>query len=104
MAQLQRQLNRIDALAVSLGSVIGVGVFYNTGLVLSGTGGLAGATALWLIVGVVCLAGAILYADLSTRVPEAGGPYAYVRVAFGRPTAFVYGWMNAAVSMPVRQA
>jgi len=104
MAQLQRQLNRIDALAVSLGSVIGVGVFYNTGLVLSGTGGLVGATALWLIVGVVCLAGAILYADLSTRVPEAGGPYAYVRVAFGRPTAFVYGWMNAAVSMPVRQA
>jgi APA family basic amino acid/polyamine antiporter len=104
MAGLQRRLNRIDALAVSLGSVIGVGVFWNTGLVLRGTGGFAGATLLWIVVGVVCLAGAVLYADLSGRVPEAGGPYAYVRVAFGRPVGFAYGWVNAAISMPVRQA
>ncbi len=104
MAPLQRRLGRIDALAIALGSVIGVGVFFNTGKVLSGTGGLVGATALWLIVGAVCLAGAVLYADLSARVPEAGGPYAYVRVAFGRPVGFVYGWMDAGISMPVRQA
>jgi APA family basic amino acid/polyamine antiporter len=104
MAGLQRRLDRIDALAVSLGAVIGVGVFRNTGLVLRGAQGAWGATELWLAVGVVCLAGAILYADLSARVPEAGGPYAYVRVAFGGPAAFVYGWMNAGVSMPVRQA
>ncbi|HEU4734943.1 MAG TPA: amino acid permease [Kofleriaceae bacterium] len=104
MSGLQRRLNRIDALAVSLGAVIGVGVFRNTGLVLRGAGGVTGATLLWIVIGVVCLAGAILYADLSTRVPEAGGPYAYVRVAFGGPAAFVYGWMNAGVSMPVRQA
>jgi basic amino acid/polyamine antiporter, APA family len=104
MAELQRRLDRIDALAIALGSVIGVGVFLNTGLVLRGAGGLAGATLVWLVIGVVCLAGAILYADLSARVPEAGGPYAYVRVAFGRPAAFVYGWMNAGVAMPVRQA
>jgi len=104
MATLQRRLNRIDALAIALGSVIGVGVFFNTGRVLSGAGGLVGATALWIGVGAVCLAGAVLYADLSARVPEAGGPYAYVRVAFGRPAGFVYGWLNAGLSMPVRQA
>jgi len=104
MASLQRRLNRIDALAIALGSVIGVGVFRNTGNVLRGAGGLAGATLTWIVVGIVCLAGAVLYADLSTRVPEAGGPYAYVRVAFGRPAAFVYGWINGAVGMPVRQA
>ena len=104
MSRLQRRLDRIDALAVSLGSVIGVGVFFNTGRVLSGTGGVVGATALWLVIGAVGLAGAVLYADLSARVPEAGGPYAYVRVAFGRPVAFVYGWMNAGVAMPARQA
>jgi basic amino acid/polyamine antiporter, APA family len=104
MAKLQRRLNRIDALAIALGSVIGVGVFFNTGRVLSGTGGVVGATVLWIVVGVVCLAGAVLYADLSARVPEAGGPYAYVRVAFGRPAGFAYGWLNAGLSMPVRQA
>jgi APA family basic amino acid/polyamine antiporter len=104
MAELKRRLHRIDALAVSLGGVIGVGVFFNTGRVLSGTGGLVAATALWLAVGAVCLAGSVLYADLSARVPETGGPYAYVRVAFGRPVALLYGWMNAGVAMPVRQA
>jgi basic amino acid/polyamine antiporter, APA family len=101
---LVRRLGRLDALAIALGSVIGVGVFRATGVVLRGSDDSAQATAIWIIVGVVCMAGAILYADMSARVPEAGGPYAYVRVAFGRPAAFVYGWMNGGISMPARQA
>lgn len=104
MSGLQRRLVRLDALAIALGSVIGVGVFRNTGVVLLGTPSFGVATALWVVVGLVCVCGSVLYADLSTRVPEAGGPYAYVRVAFGRPAAFVYGWMNGGVAMPVRQA
>jgi len=95
MAELTRRLDRVDALAVSLGAVIGVGVFRNTGVVLRGARGFAGGTLLWLVVGTVCLSGAILYADLSARAPEAGGGYAYVRIAFGGPASFVYGWMNA---------
>jgi len=104
VALLQRRLHRIDALAIALGTVIGIGVFRNTGVVLSGAGGFTGATALWLVSGVLVLGGAVLYADLSGRVPEAGGPYAYVRVAFGGPAAFGYGWMNAGVAIPARQA
>lgn len=104
MSGLLRRLGRIDALAIALGGVIGVGVFRATGNVLRGSGGFAEATAIWVIVGIVCMAGAVLYADLSARVPEAGGGYAYVRVAFGRPAAFVYGWMNGGISMPARQA
>ena len=104
MSGLQRRLVRLDALAIALGSVIGVGVFVNTAVVLRGTPSFGVATALWVIVGLVCACGSVLYADLSTRVPEAGGPYAYVRVAFGRPVAFVYGWMNGGLAMPVRQA
>jgi len=104
MGALKRRLNRTDALAIALGAVIGVGVFRNTGLVLRGTGGFAAATALWLVVGALCLGGAVLYSDLCSRVPEVGGQYAYVRVAFGGHAAFVYGWMNAGVVIPARQA
>jgi APA family basic amino acid/polyamine antiporter len=104
MTGLKRRLGRIDALAISLGAVIGVGVFHNTGLVLTGAGGFAGATLLWTVIGFVCLTGSILYSDLSARVPEAGGGYSYVRVAFGGPASFLYGWMNAGVAIPVRQA
>jgi basic amino acid/polyamine antiporter, APA family len=101
---LQRRLHRIDALALALGTVIGIGVFRNTGMVLRGAGGFGGATLLWLVSGMLVLGGAVLYADLSSRVPEAGGPYAYVRVAFGGKAAFAYGWMNAGVAIPARQA
>ena len=104
MVPLQRRLYRIDALAIALGTVIGIGVFRNTGMVLRGAGGFTGATLLWLVSGVLVLGGAVLYADLSGRVPEAGGPYAYVRVAFGGKAAFAYGWMNAGVTIPARQA
>lgn len=104
MAVLERRLGRIDALAISLGLVIGVGVFRNTGLVLAGTGGVGGATLLWLAIGVVCLFGTTLYADLSGRVPEAGGGYAYVRVAFGGAPSFIYGWMFFGVANTMRQA
>lgn len=104
MVPLQRRLYRIDALAIALGTVIGIGVFRNTGMVLRGAGGFTGATVLWLVSGVLVLGGAVLYADLSGRVPEAGGPYAYVRVAFGGKAAFAYGWLNAGVVIPARQA
>ena len=104
MVPLQRRLYRIDALAIALSTVIGIGVFRNTGTVLRGAGGFTGATLLWVVSGVLVLGGAVLYADLSGRVPEAGGPYAYVRVAFGGKAAFAYGWMNAGVSIPARQA
>lgn len=104
MGELQRRLNRTDALAIALGAVIGVGVFRNTGLVLRGTGGFAGATVLWIVIGVLCLGGAVLYSDLSCRVPEVGGQYAFVRVAFGGRPAFICGWMNAGVVIPARQA
>lgn len=101
---LKRRLNRTDALAIALGGVIGVGVFRTTGTVLVGAGGVWAASALWIVAGVVCMAGALLYGDLASRVPDAGGPYAYVREGFGRVPAFAYGWLNAGISIPARQA
>jgi APA family basic amino acid/polyamine antiporter len=104
VTELKRRLRRIDGLAIALSTVIGIGIFRNTGVILRGTGGFIGATLLWVIGGVLVLGGAVLFADLSSRVPEAGGPYAYVRVAFGGRAAFAYGWMNAGVAIPARQA
>jgi basic amino acid/polyamine antiporter, APA family len=104
MGELKRRLTRTDALAITLGAVIGVGVFRNTGLILRGTGGFAGATVLWLVIGLLCFGGASVYADLSGRVPETGGQYAYVRTAFGGRAAFIYGWLYAGVALPARQA
>jgi amino acid permease len=96
MAELKRRLRRVDGLAIALGTVIGIGVFRTTGVVLRGAHGFAGATLLWVIGGVLVLGGAVLYADLSSRVPEAGGPYATCasRSAAARRCA----WLDAPAS------
>ena len=48
---------------------------------------------MWVLGGVVALAGALTYAELGAMIPEAGGPYVYIREAFGKLPAFLYGWM-----------
>jgi amino acid transporter len=101
---LQRALSRSDAVAVAVGSVIGVGIFRTTGQVYRAAGGGWQAMLVWLVLGGLSLVGAYVYADLATRVPEAGGPYAYVRVAFGRFAGFVDGWFAVIVGNPARQA
>jgi APA family basic amino acid/polyamine antiporter len=87
-----------------VGSVVGVGIFRTTGQVYRAAGGAIGAMLVWLGLGALSLVGAYVYADLATRVPEAGGPYAYVRVAFGRFAGFVDGWFAVMVGNPARQA
>ena len=47
----------------------------------------------WAIGGVVALAGALTYAELGAMMPDAGGAYVYIREAFGKLPAFLYGWM-----------
>ncbi|HMI86683.1 MAG TPA: amino acid permease [Polyangiaceae bacterium] len=103
-ARLQRALSRWDAIAVAVGSVVGVGIFRTTGQVYRAAGGGWQAMLVWLVLGALSLVGAYVYADLATRVPEAGGPYAYVRVAFGRFAGFVDGWFAVVVGNPARQA
>jgi APA family basic amino acid/polyamine antiporter len=101
---LVRRLTRVDGLAIGVGAVIGTGIFRTTGEVLRGAGSFAGATALWIAVGLMSAAGALVYAEMAARVPEAGGGYAYVREAYGRYPAFVDGGLDAFVSNPTRQA
>src|SRR6188474_2190129 len=48
----------------------------------------------------MALCGALCYGELASRFPEAGGGYVYLREAYGRPLAFLYGWMALLVMDP----
>src|SRR5258708_17834684 len=48
----------------------------------------------WSLGGAVALAGALAYAELAARKPEAGGEYVYLREAFGGLAAFLTGWTS----------
>lgn len=54
----------------------------------------------WLVMGAMAVCGALCYGELAARYPEAGGSYVYLREAFGRPLAFLYGWMSLLVMDP----
>jgi len=91
--RLTRTLSERDLLYLFVGSVIGSGIFLTPGLILHQLGGSVGYSLLvWLVGGVLSLLGALTYAELAAANPEAGGLYCYIRDAFGRLPAFLYGW------------
>src|ERR1700760_3086077 len=91
--ELARSLRERDLLLLFVGSVIGSGIFLTPGLIQRQVGGSVGyALLVWLVGGVLSLLGALTYAELSAANPEAGGLYCYIRDAFGRLPAFLYGW------------
>ena len=76
-----------------VGSVIGSGIFLTPGLIFRQLGGSVGFSLLvWVAGGILSLLGALTYAELAATNPEAGGLYCYIRDAFGRIPAFLYGW------------
>src|SRR3981081_1232341 len=93
MTPLVRTLRLRDLLFLFIGSVIGSGIFLPPGLLLRQLNGSRGVS---LLVGcgggVLSLLGALTYAELAATNPEAGGLYCFIRDAFGRVAAFLYGW------------
>jgi APA family basic amino acid/polyamine antiporter len=80
--------------------VVGVGIFLAPAEMVRTLGSAWWALAVWLVMGVASALGAICYAELSTRLPRAGGAYVFLREAFGARVAFVYGWMSLLVVDP----
>src|SRR5215469_3579160 len=90
---LARTLRERDLLYLFVGSVIGSGIFLTPGLILRQLNGSVGyALLVWVFGGFLSLLGALTYAELAAANPEAGGLYCYIRDAFGRLPAFLYGW------------
>src|SRR5688572_1826246 len=77
------------AMALIVGSIIGVGVF-NLPTSLAFYGPITLVSMGLTTVGALALA--LLFAALSRRLPADGGPYAYARVAFGNPLGFANAW------------
>ena len=91
---LPRVLGLFDAVCIVVGSIIGSGIFLKVSSVdraLAPYGFLA-IMGIWLFVGLVTLCGALALAELGAMFPQAGGPYLYLREAYGRLPAFLWGW------------
>ncbi|WP_334072609.1 amino acid permease [Paenibacillus sp. A14] len=91
---LQRKLGLSAAIAISVGTTIGSGIFSSLGEVAAASGTALFAILAFLIGGLVNIPANLCYAELATAYPENGGQYIYFREAGSRPMAFLCGWIS----------
>src|SRR5579862_3633319 len=89
---LPRVLGLFDGVTIVVGSIIGSGIFLKVGDVAGALHAFGPIIAVWIGVGVVTLCGSLALAELAAMLPRAGGPYVYLREAYGRLPAFLWGW------------
>lgn len=101
---LVRGLGIVATIAVVISNVIGTGVFLKARVMACNVDTPLTALAVWVATGLLALAGALTYAELSAMMPRAGGEYVFIREAYGRLWAFLYGWMRFFVGTTGGQA
>ncbi|GAB3385285.1 amino acid permease [Massilia agri] len=93
----RRLLGLRQAIALIVGVVIGAGIFKSPSIVAGLSGSADWMFAMWVLGGVISLVGALCYAELTTAYPHPGGDYHFLHRAYGRGTAFLFGWARFAV-------
>lgn len=93
MSEFKRTLGVFGAASMSIGAIIGAGIFVLIG-VASGIGG-PGVITSFLVAGITALFTALSAAELASFITEAGGSYVYTQKAFGNFLGFVVGWIRS---------
>ncbi len=91
-AELVRELGLVDSVLLVLGAIIGSGIFLTPGGIARTTQSAGAVFFVWILGGVLTFCGALSYAELGAAYPRAGGIYVFLREAYGRATAFLFGW------------
>jgi len=89
---LKRKLGLFDAAMLVMGSMIGSGIFIVSADIMRNLGSGYWLIVVWVITGVMTVAAAISYGELSAIFPKAGGQYIYLKEIFGEMMGFLYGW------------
>jgi len=89
---LSAALSFWDGVAIVVGTVIGSGIYLVPGNIARQIPSPPMVMLIWLAGGLLTLFGALSLAELGAAYPGAGGLYVYLRAAYGRPVAFLYGW------------
>lgn len=96
----KRVLGVFDSVALIIGVIIGVGIFEATPLIAASGGDVSTIFVLWGLGGVLSLAGALCYAELSSAYPESGGDYHYLNRAYGPSYGYLFAWSQLIVVRP----
>jgi len=98
--ELKRQIGLYAATAITVGNIIGSGIFrspHSVALHLSDFGQVIFA---WVLGGILSICGSLALAELAVTHPRTGGLYVFIRESFGNAPGFVFGWANLWVIKP----
>ncbi len=95
---LKRQLGFFDSVMLIVGNIIGIGIFVTTGDIAKTLPSSGGILLIWLLGGLLALAGALSCAELAASLPYSGGDYVYLREAYGSLVGFLSGWSSFLVT------
>lgn len=84
----------MGATAFVVTNMVGTGVFTIPALIKLATGNGTAALGVWVAGAVLALCGALCYAELATRMPEAGGEYRFLARSYGPLFGFLSGWIS----------
>src|SRR5690348_2728506 len=87
-----RGLGLLDSTMIVAGSMIGSGIFIVSGEISRQVGSPGWLLVVWVITGVLTIAGALSYGELAAMIPKAGGQYVYLREAYSPFWGFLFGW------------
>ncbi|QHL87140.1 amino acid permease [Nibribacter ruber] len=88
----KREIKLFDAVMLVAGSMIGSGIFIVSADIARSVGSPGYLLLVWALTGLMTLAGALSYGELTSLMPRAGGQYVYLRESYGPMVAFLYGW------------
>jgi amino acid transporter len=94
---LTRQLGLWSAVAVVIGSTIGSGIFRTPASVANRLPGPLPMFAVWITGGILALCGALTLAEVAGAFPNTGGIFDFIRRAWGRLAAFLFGWAELSI-------
>jgi len=98
-SDLVRGLSATDATLITVGSVLGTGAFLTTSDIARALPHAGLVLFAWILGGLLTIAGALTYAELGTMMPRAGGPYHFLKEAYGEVFGFLKGWVDFLVVM-----
>ena len=78
---------------IVMGGIVGSGIFINPYVVAAQVHTPLLILGVWMAGGALAMAGAFIWAELATRLPDSGGQYLYLREAYHPGVAFIYGWV-----------
>ncbi|PRQ05091.1 APC family permease [Enhygromyxa salina] len=96
----RRKLTQLPAIALVVGSMLGIGIFIMPPQVAANVAGPWSFLAMWIVGGLAALFGALCLAELGAMRPRSGGDYEFLHVGWGSGIAFAAGWLQLLVIFP----